>query len=864
MSTTIKTGWLKDNGGEKFAPKTTTNQVLTGDGERLTDKLAEMEAKSAKHADRTTSNTFTGEQRMNFPGYCNTVHDIASGIGCSLKNSRALDNQMIVGEVYAPYTSATDEAMGMHVVKDEIPFYAIDSTEKPEGSGSQKLNKTLLGKITRNGFEGNATTANSAIKATQDSNGKVIADTYETKSEANVHKVDTSVHITPSDRSNIEYAANSVSNILSGNISVSKAVSADNATNATSAANAVKASADILGNPIISTYETKTDANNKFTDAKSYTDTLYKKQLQGIFGGSSGTDENKIWHICKWEAEASWEGVGVNYSVVDNETTFNGILGIKFRNQNTINDSAASVQWLAASRDNSNENNRIPKAVLTKEIIEATDTTSATAIYHLYIYVNKWYSPAITKLHETVAGSVNYTEINEYVTELVGTELASSDAVKVPHATYATKAGLAVNDEVGNNLIGTYETKTDSANKLTQAKSFATTEANRVKNELLNGAGSAYDTLSELADLIIDNKDTIQALEKIATSKADANHVHKHIEIDGLEDTYETKTDANNKLSLLSEQVFNLADGLNTGTIEPLYAISALRDRDGNIITSTYETKNDATSKHAELNTKVEKITPFTATYNQTSLAELQNAKTAGKPIQLKTIDTEIIPGTYDSSGNLIMTWDELMLDWQSRMTDMGYPDFIADVSRDDLVPPMSVFSYTDEPYKLVIPEYINKIGNYAFYPSGFSNTYELTEVVFLGTPTKIGDLLSDEFGTYDYTVFTSTVTKIYVPFDEGVVVGAPWQGTYPTANVFYNNTNNADITTTYVNQLISVKDNQFIFRGHNDKGDIEYVCNQNGWSTRNIQVIKLGDAMFKYDYENKRIVLSFSGEGVE
>ena len=83
------------------------------------------------------------------------------------------------------------------------------------------------------------------------------------------------------------------------------------------------------------------------------------------------------------------------------------------------------------------------------------------------------------------------------------------------------------------------------------------------------------------------------------------------------------------------------------------------------------------------------------------------------------------------------------------------------------------------------------------------------------------------------------------------------------TINYDYDTTN-CLLGVPYVNQLISNRGNEFIFRVHSDKGDNELVCNEYGWSTRNIQVIKLGDAIFKYDYENARIVLSFAGEGVE
>jgi hypothetical protein len=51
--------------------------------------------------------------------------------------------------------------------------------------------------------------------------------------------------------------------------------------------------------------------------------------------------------------------------------------------------------------------------------------------------------------------------------------------------------------------------------------------AEAVKNELLNGAGAAYDTLKELGDLITNNKDALDALSEIATGKADKEHSHE-------------------------------------------------------------------------------------------------------------------------------------------------------------------------------------------------------------------------------------------------------------------------------------------------------------------------------------------------
>ena len=36
---TVKTGWLEDNNGEKFAPKTLVSQVMTSDGVNLEYKI---------------------------------------------------------------------------------------------------------------------------------------------------------------------------------------------------------------------------------------------------------------------------------------------------------------------------------------------------------------------------------------------------------------------------------------------------------------------------------------------------------------------------------------------------------------------------------------------------------------------------------------------------------------------------------------------------------------------------------------------------------------------------------------------------------------------------------------------------------
>ena len=86
----------------------------------------------------------------------------------------------------------------------------------------------------------------------------------------------------------------------------------------------------------------------------------------------------------------------------------------------------------------------------------------------------------------------------------------------------------AVKEEVN----ATYETKSDASAKLEEAKLYADTTATAIKNDLLNGAGEAYDTLKELGELIDDNKDALDALIEVATNKADKEHTHSYNDLE--------------------------------------------------------------------------------------------------------------------------------------------------------------------------------------------------------------------------------------------------------------------------------------------------------------------------------------------
>lgn len=151
---------------------------------------------------------------------------------------------------------------------------------------------------------------------------------------------------------------------------------------------------------------------------------------------------------------------------------------------------------------------------------------------------------------EAMATAMNALELAiDSAVEEAKTDASNKDVVVLHEAQKSansytdTKIG-GLNESFGNVIYQMYgsdlteesaptirEIASDEANiALNLAKSYAdssaTTAANNVKNDLLNGAGEAYDTLKELGDLIGENTDALEALESIASGKADASHTH--------------------------------------------------------------------------------------------------------------------------------------------------------------------------------------------------------------------------------------------------------------------------------------------------------------------------------------------------
>lgn len=128
----------------------------------------------------------------------------------------------------------------------------------------------------------------------------------------------------------------------------------------------------------------------------------------------------------------------------------------------------------------------------------------------------------------------NIDNITETVSKLGDTYYTELEIDAIINAINADIALKAAGDHDHNQV---YSTKGEVAGAIEDIKSYA----DNIKNDLLNGAGDTYDTLKELGDLIDENCDAIEALEKIAVDKADKNHKH--------DDVYYTEGEINEMLA---------------------------------------------------------------------------------------------------------------------------------------------------------------------------------------------------------------------------------------------------------------------------------------------------------------------------
>ena len=218
--------------------------------------------------------------------------------------------------------------------------------------------------------------------------------------------------------------------------------------------------------------------------------------------------------------------------------------------------------------------------------------------------------------------------------------LTASDVSAVPTTRTVNSKALSSNitltaSDVGADASGSASAALEAANKYTDAA------AKQVKDDLLNGAGTAYDTLKELGELIDNNQDAISALETVAAGKADADHDHAIADVSGLQDALNGKANtshgahvptpetANNAKFLRNDNTWQTVTPANIGAVPTTRTVNSkalssditLAASDVGAVPTSRKVNNKALSADITLTASDVSAVPTTRTVNSKALS---------------------------------------------------------------------------------------------------------------------------------------------------------------------------------------------------------------------------------------------------
>lgn len=294
--------------------------------------------------------------------------------------------------------------------------------------------------------------------------------------------------------------------------------------------------------------------------------------------------------------------------------------------------------------------------LIKQEIASKADSQHTHSEYYTEAKVKEAIESSVADITESLESG----EVTAKEAEHATSSDNATNAETAKEAEHATNADNAVNadsatkasqDGDGKVISDTYETKEDANKKLAEAKQYA----DSVKNDLLNGAGDAYDTLQELGDLIDENKDALDALEDIATGKADAEHTHEIEDITNLQTTLDGKAASVHTHTV--EDIENL-----TSTVTELNYMSGVTAN----VQTQLDNKSDITHTHDDATTEASGLMTPAMVRKLSGIAEgatnitidTSLSSTSENPVQNKVVNSafgtvaEAIKANIDSISN--------------------------------------------------------------------------------------------------------------------------------------------------------------------------------------------------------------------
>lgn len=288
-------------------------------------------------------------------------------------------------------------------------------------------------------------------------------------------------------------------------------------------------------------YATEQQLENAISN-HSHNDAYYtKNDVDAELANKADSDHN---HNESYDAKGSASAVQENLNIVSDELdahTSDANIHVTTTNKSNWNTAYTHSQSAHARTDatkvaDSTTNGNI--------LIDGTET-------NVYSHPNSGvtagtYKSVTVDAQGHITAGTNPTTLAGYgITDAESKGAASSALASAKEYTDTVANGKS---DKTHNHDNAYDAKGSASSALASAKTYAdsaaSSAANAVKNDLLNGASAAYDTLKELGDLIVDNADAIDALEVVAAGKADKTHGHAIADVSGLQSALDGKAAA--------------------------------------------------------------------------------------------------------------------------------------------------------------------------------------------------------------------------------------------------------------------------------------------------------------------------------
>ena len=383
----------------------------------------------------------------------------------------------------------------------------------------------------------------------------------------------------------------------------------DGTTTITNATNALKATQDAAGNVITATYETKADAGNYQTTnnarVKAVEDsvTAINNAESGILATAKAYTDEKAsvmkTRVAKLEA-IDHAAYAKSADVVSNNT-FD-----EFKNTNTAAIAKAAGDAESAAKAYADE---IKKSILTGDSTEELDKA-----YDTLLEIQQWMADAgsdATDLSKALADETTARQnadktLQDNIDAEAGTREAADNAlgdriddvidgtIPVAEATHATKA---TQDNAGNVISTTYETKADAAQKLKDAKAYA----DQAEADAITAAKNYTDEVKgalEAADEAIDGRlDTLEDAfnNGVANEAAKVSNALTVTMVDGTTKTFDGSAATTINLTNLATKTY-----VDQAEADALSAAKTYTDDEISEFNTTYQADKAAMDKRVK------------------------------------------------------------------------------------------------------------------------------------------------------------------------------------------------------------------------------------------------------------------------